>query len=40
MVVHVQTKDNNRNFSSAKAETFGNVVHTQIISNWQTITPN
>ena len=26
IVVHVQTKDDNRNFSSAKFETFGNLV--------------
>ena len=30
MVVHVQTKDDNWNFSSAKLETFGNLVSVTI----------
>ena len=38
MVVHMQTKDDNWNFSSAKDETFGNLFelrpHIQIISIW------
>ena len=42
MVVHVQTKADNRNFSAAKFEILVTLFelrpHTQIISNWQTIT--
>ena len=37
MVVHVQTKDDNWNFSSAEVESFGNLElrpHIHIISIW------